>query len=70
MFASVDDANEGTAVLSAVLEVGARPQVPQKRALSGNSDPQKWQRCIVGPPYKKFATISLDESLSALFYPY
>jgi len=40
MFASVDDANEGTAVLSAVLEVGARPQVGQKRALSGNSDPQ------------------------------
>ena len=64
------EANEGTAVLRAVLEVGARPQVPQKRALSGNSDPQKWQRCIVGPPYKKFATISLYESLSALFYPY
>jgi hypothetical protein len=41
VFASVGDANEEEAVLNAVLEVGACPQFPQKRALSGNSNPQK-----------------------------
>ena len=41
VFASVGDANEEEAVLNAALEVGACPQFPQKRALSGNSNPQK-----------------------------
>ena len=38
---SEEEVNDGTSVLRSVLEVDARPQVPQKRALSGNSYPQK-----------------------------
>lgn len=41
MYASEGDAIGGGAGLSDVSGVGARPQFPQKRVSSGNSNPQK-----------------------------
>ena len=40
-YASGGDAIGGKAAAGALSEVDARPQFPQKRVLSGNSNPQK-----------------------------
>ncbi|GAC1347491.1 MAG: hypothetical protein NVSMB27_13020 [Ktedonobacteraceae bacterium] len=45
-----EEANGEEAVSRATLEAGLRPQFPQKLTLSGNSEPQYWQCCIVFPP--------------------
>lgn len=41
---------------------GSRPQLPQKRAFSGNSNPQYWQRCISFLLMGKWRTFALIAS--------